>query len=85
MGSYPPQNQKQWCKILKKLGFIENNRVGIGGHAKKFYHPERHSSDFRVQPDFIIVQNKMYKQMSQKIIKELSYFDFTPKEIKESS
>lgn len=83
MGSFPPQNQKHWCKVLKKLGFLENKRVGIGGHAKKFYHPEKHSTDFKVQPDFIIIQSNMYRQMSQKIVKELTYWGYTKKDIEE--
>lgn len=81
MGSYPPKNQKQWCRILKKLGFQENYRVGIGGHAKKFFHPEKHSSNYIIQPDFIIVQNKMYKQMSQRIVKELSYWGISKEDV----
>lgn len=81
MGSFPPQNQKHWIRVLKKLGFVENKRVGIGGHAKKFYHPGKNSNNYKEQPNFIIVQKNMYKQMSQKIVKELSYWDITPDEI----
>lgn len=81
MGSFPPNTQKHWCRVLKKLGFLENNRVGTGGHAKKFFHPNKHSSDYRVQPDFIIIQSKMYKQMSQKIVKELKFFGYTREDI----
>ncbi len=83
MGSFPPQTDKHWIRVLKKLGFEEQRRVGIGGHAKKFLHPTRNTSDYKVQPNFIIIQHQMHNLMSKRIVEELSYFGFTEADIKE--
>jgi predicted RNA binding protein YcfA (HicA-like mRNA interferase family) len=42
--SFPPNNQKEWVKLLKKLGF-EERRVGKGKHAFKFCHPRRKTKE----------------------------------------
>jgi hypothetical protein len=82
MGSFPPDKTQHWLKVLKKLGFTEVQRIGKGKHAHKFIHPIRHTSDYRQQPDFIIIPHKMYKQLSVALVKELGFFGFSQPEIK---
>ena len=82
MGQFPPQRDKDWIKILKKLGFTEVRRIGKGNHAHKFNHPDRHTNNYKEQPDFIIIPHKIYPQMSEYLIKELAYFQITEEDIK---
>ena len=79
MTSFPPNNCKKWCSLMEKLGFV---REAGGKHANKFKHPSRKTSDYKQQPDFIIIPHKIYKGMSCHIKKELNYFGFTDEEIK---
>ena len=82
--AFPPNNQKEWVKLLKRLGF-EERRVGRGKHAFKFSHPTRKTKDYRIQPDFIIVPHIIYPAMSAHMVKELIFFGFSLEEIKEAS
>lgn len=82
MGSYPPQKVQHWIRVLKKLGFEEVHRVGQGKHANKFAHPTKHTKDYKTQRNFIIIPHKIYPQMSDAIVKELSYFGITEEDIK---
>lgn len=84
MGHYPPKNQQEWKKLVKKLGFVDK-RVGGGKHAHKYTHPTRHSKDYRIQPDFIIVPTKIYPSLSAKMIKELIFFDYSIDEIEKAA
>ena len=81
MSHFPPISQREWIAILKKLGFVDK-RVGGGKHAHKYSHPSRHTLDFRVQPDFIVVPSKIYPSLSAKMVKEVIMFGFTLEEIK---
>lgn len=69
---------------MTKLGFVDE-RVGGGKHAHKYTHSSRHSRDYRIQPDFIIVPSKIYPSLSSKMIKELSFFGFTIEEIEKGA
>ena len=80
MSHYPSKNEREWISLVKKLGFVDE-RVGGGKHAHKFTHPTRHTRDFRVQSDFIIVPSKIYPSLSAKMVKELAFFGFSVKEI----
>jgi len=84
MAHFPPANAKEWCKVLEKLGFVPAERVGKGTHAYKYVHPERTTSDYKVQPDFLIVQHNMYKLASQRLIRELKFFGFSRKEVEKA-
>jgi len=84
MSHFPPINEKEWIALLKKLGF-EERRVGRGKHAHKFSHPTKHTKDYRIQPDFIIVPSKIYNSLSAKMIKEVIMFGFTLDEIQQAS
>lgn len=79
--AFPPNNDKEWIRALRKLGFTEN-RVGRGKHAHKFTHPKRKTKDYRVQPNFIIIPHRIYPNLSAGIVKELHFFGFSLKEIK---
>lgn len=83
MGSYPPQKAEHWIRVLKRLGFVKKDRIGKGKHANKFIHPARKTKNWKEQPNFIIIPHHVYEVMSEKIIKELSYFGFTEKEIED--
>jgi hypothetical protein len=82
MSHFPPESCKEWRKILKKLNFYEVKRIGLGKHAHKFKHTTRTTSDYRVQPDFIIIPHKVYPALSAKIVKEVMFFGFSLDEIK---
>lgn len=83
MSHYPPNNSKEWIRLLLKLGFVEKNRIGIGGHAHKFIHPDRHPPRNSQQPDFIIIPHKIYNILSKEIIKEIKAFGFTEEDIRD--
>ncbi len=80
--SFPPENYKEWIKVLYKLGF-EEKRVGRGKHAYKFTHPSRKTQDFRIQRNFIIIPHKIYPTLSKTIVKQVMFFGFTLDEIKQ--
>lgn len=82
--AFPPSNQKEWIKTLKRLGFERVRRTGRGKHAFKFKHPTRKTKDFRIQPDFIIIPHKIYPTLSQDIVKEVTFFGFTVEEIEKT-
>jgi len=79
---FPPNNSKEWKRTLKKLGFYEVERIGIGGHAHKFKHPTRKTKDYRIQPNFIIIPHRIYPTLSAAIVKEIMFFGFSLEEIK---
>lgn len=83
MAHFPPTKEKEWKALLKKLGFVDT-RVGAGKHAHKYCHPNRHTKDYRIQPDFIIVPSKIYPSLSSKMVKEIMMFGFTLEEIREA-
>jgi len=84
MGHFPPNNTKEWKKSLRKLGFFEVSRIGIGKHAHKFKHVSRKTSDYRIQRNFIIIPHKIYRTLSAKIVKEVMFFGFTLEEVKKA-
>jgi len=71
-------------KNSQKLGF-EERRVGRGKHVNKFTHPTRHTSDNRIQRDFIIIPHKIFPVLSTHIVKGLVLFGFSIKEIEAAS
>jgi predicted RNA binding protein YcfA (HicA-like mRNA interferase family) len=79
--AYPPRNEKEWIKALRRLGF-EERRVGKGKHAHKFTHQFRHTKDHIIQPDFIIIPHRIYPVISSHIVKELTFFGFSLEEIR---
>lgn len=79
--AFPPNNAKEWKKVLKKLGFYEVRRVGKGKHAHKFKHPNKKPKDFRIQPNFIIIPHKIYPTLSANIVKEVVFFGFDIKKV----
>lgn len=81
--SYPPRDYKEWIRLLEKLGW-ENRRVGKGKHAYKYSHPTRKTKDFRIQRNFIIIPKKVYPVLSNRLVKELTFFGYTIEEIQEA-
>jgi len=66
--------------LLTKLGFLEAKRIGIGGHAHKFKHPTRETSDPKYKS--ITIPSKIHKDLSKQMVKEVMKFGFTKEEIK---
>ena len=84
MSHFPPTTVKEWIQTLKRLGFKER-RVGRGKHVYKFTHPVRHTSDSRIQRDFIIIPHNVYPVLSTHIVKGLVLFGFSVEEIEQAA
>ncbi len=81
--AFPPNNAKEWKRALRKLGF-EERRVGKGKHAHKFSHTTRKTKDYRIQRNFIIIPHRIYPTISKTIVKQVMFFGFELKEVKEA-
>lgn len=67
-------------KNAGETGF-EERRVGRGKHVNKYTHPTRHTTDNRIQRDFIIIPHKIFPVLSTHIVKGLVLFGFSVEEI----